>query len=175
MILSRPTPGEFPPAYAPYLAAVPEGDVFAFLQAQLDEVPALLGGLREDQAGFRYAPGKWTLKDLLQHLIDSERVFSYRGMRIGRGDTTPLPGYEENAFAAAAHADRRPLADLLAEWRALRTGSLALFRGLPDPAWTNTGIANGLPVTARCFPFFCAGHTAHHLDIVQKRYLPALK
>jgi len=175
MILSRPTPGEFAPAYLPYVTAVPEGDVLAFLQAQMGEVSALFGGLNEAQAGFRYAPGKWTLKDLLQHLIDSERVFSYRGMRIGRGDTTPLSGYEENAYAAAAHADHRPIADLLAEWRAVRTGSLALFRGLPDAAWSNVGSANGVSVSARCFPFFCAGHTAHHLGIVRERYLPALK
>lgn len=175
MILDRPKPGEYAPSYAPYVAAVPEGDVLAFLQGQMDEVTTLFGGLSETQAAFRYAPGKWTLKDLLQHLIDSERVFSYRAMRVGRGDTTPLPGYEENAYAAAAHADRRPLLELLAEWQAVRAGSLGLFRGFPETAWGNVGNANGVPVTTRCFPFFCAGHTVHHLGIIQERYLPAMK
>ena len=174
MILSRPLPGEFAPAYAPYVAAVPTGDVLAILQVQSDAVSALFGGLSEAQAGFRYAPGKWSMKDLLQHLIDAERVFSYRAMRVGRGDTTPLPGYEENAFAAAAHADHRAMADLLAEWQAVRAGSQALFRSLPEAAWANVGNANGVPITARCFPFLCAGHTAHHLGIIRERYLPAM-
>ena len=175
MILDRPKPGEYAPSYAPYVAAVPEGDVLAFLQVQMDEVSALFGALDETRAAFRYAPGKWTLKDLLQHLIDAERVFSYRAMRVGRGDTTPLPGYEENAFAAAAHADRRTLPDLLAEWQAVRAASLGLFRGFPDAAWGNIGNANGVPVTTRSFPYFCAGHTAHHLGIIRERYLPAMK
>lgn len=175
MIPDRPKPGEYAPSYEPYVAAVPQGDVLAFLLAQADEAGTLFGGLSEAQGAFRYAPGKWTLKDLLQHLIDSERIFSYRGMRIGRGDTTPLPGYEENAYAAAAHADRRAVADLLAEWQAIRAASLGLFRSLPDAAWAHLGSANGVPVTARCFPYFCAGHTAHHLGIIQERYLPALK
>lgn len=174
MTLDRPMAGEYALSYEPYVAAVPPGDVLIHLQAQADEVDALFGSLSEAQGAFRYAPGKWTLKDLLQHLIDAERVFSYRGMRIGRGDTTPLPGYEENAYAAAAHADRRPLADLLAEWKAVRAASLGLFRGLPEAAWANGGSANGMPVTARCFPYFCVGHTAHHLAIIRERYLPAL-
>ncbi|HEX9081970.1 MAG TPA: DinB family protein [Holophagaceae bacterium] len=175
MSLRRPTPGEFAPSYAPYVSAVPEGDVLAFLQVQQDEVLALFGGFSEVQGAFRYAPGKWTLKDLLQHLIDSERVFTYRALRIGRGDTTPLPGYEENAYAAAAHADRRTMGDLLAEWQAIRAASLGFFRSLPEAAWSNVGTANGVPVTARCFPYFCAGHTAHHLGILRERYLPALR
>lgn len=174
MSLHRPVPGEYAPSYTPYVAAVPEGDVLVFLQVQFDEVSALFSNLSEAEGAFRYAPGKWTLKDLLQHLADAERVFSYRALRIGRGDTTPLSGYEENAYAAAAHAERRSMADLLSEWQAVRAGSLSLFRSLPDHAWANAGTANGVSVTERCFPYFCAGHTAHHLAIIRERYLPLM-
>ena len=174
MMLARPTPEEYPAAFEPYMAAVPEGDVLALLRAQMDDVAATYSGLGDAQAGFRYAPSKWSLKDLLQHLSDSERVFAYRALCIGRGDATPLPGFEENDYVQAAQADDRPLADLLSEWTAVRMGSLTLFRSLPDPAWANRGTANGRQITARCFPYCCVGHTAHHLAVIRERYLPAL-
>ncbi len=174
MSLRRPTPAEYAPSYAPYVAAVPDGDVLDFLRIQFDEVTALFSSLTEAQGGFRYAPGKWTLKDLLQHLTDAERVFSFRALCIGRGDTTPLPGYEEDDYAAAAGAGRRTLPDLLAEWQAVRAGSLGLFHSLPEGAWDHVGTANSVPVAARCFPYFCAGHTAHHLSVIRERYLPVL-
>ena len=175
MGLTRPLPGEYAEAYAPYLAEAGDGDVRTLLQGQMGEVTALFAGLSETQGGFRYAPGKWSLKDLLQHLSDAERIFAYRCLRIGRGDATPLPGFEEEAYATAARADERPMADLLADFRATRTASLTLFRGLPDSAWGQQGTTNGRAITARCIPFICAGHTAHHLAVIRERYLPALK
>jgi|ERR1035438_7203477 hypothetical protein len=174
MGLTRPQPGEYAEGYAPYLAAAPEGDPLDHLLVQLGEVTALYGGLTEAQGTHRYAPGKWSLKDLLQHLSDAERIFAYRCLRIGRGDATPLPGFEEDAFAAAAQADARSLSALLAEFHAVRGASLELFRSLPDAAWAQQGTTNGRPLTARCIPYIALGHAAHHLGIIRERYLPGL-
>ena len=175
MGLTRPLPGEYAEAYAPYLAAAPEGNGLALLQVQLGDVIDLYSRFSEAQGAYRYAPAKWSLKDLLQHLSDAELIFAYRCLRIGRGDATPLAGFEEEAYAAAAGADEHPMADLLADFRATRTASLTLFRGLPDSAWGQQGTTNGRVITARCIPFICAGHTAHHLAVIRERYLPALK
>jgi uncharacterized protein (TIGR03083 family) len=175
MSLSRPLPGEYSEGYAPYIAAAVEGDVLTLLQGQMGEVAALFAGLSETQGAFRYAPGKWSLKDLLQHLSDAERIFAYRCLRIGRGDATPMPGFEEDAYAAAAQADARSMADLLADWRAVRSASLSLFRSLPDEAWGNQGTTNNRPITARCIRYIALGHAAHHLAVIRERYLPALK
>jgi len=175
MGLSRPHPGEYAEAFAPYVAAAPDGDVLALLQTQRDGVVALFGGLSEAQAGYAYAPGKWSLKDLLQHLSDAERIFAYRCLRIGRGDKTPLPGWDEDAYAAAAHADSRSLTTLLADFRTTRDSSLALFQGLPEAGWDHEGTSNGRAITARCLPYICLGHAAHHLGVIQERYLPGLR
>ena len=175
MNLTRPLPGEYAEGYATYLAAAPAGDPLRLLAAQAEELSALYAGLSDAQGAYRYAPGKWSLKDLLQHFSDCERIFAYRCLRIGRGDATPLPGFDENAFAAAASADGRSLADLLADFRAARLASLELFRGLPDAAWGQQGTSNGCALTARCVPFICLGHAAHHLAVIRERYLPGLK
>ena len=175
MSLSRPLPGEFDPAYGAYLAEAPEGDVLALLEAQGREIQALYGGLGKGQGNHRYAPGKWSLKDLLLHLTDAERIFAYRCLRIGRGDETPLPGFDEEAFATAGQADARTVGDLLGEFLAVRQASLTLFRGLPPEAWTRRGTTNGRVITARCVPFLCLGHAAHHLAVIRERYASALK
>jgi hypothetical protein len=175
MGLTRPLPGEYAEGYATYFATAPEGDALALLQFQLAEVEALYAGLTEAQGQSCYAPGKWSLKDLLQHLSDAERIFAYRCLRIGRGDATPLAGFDENAFAVAAAADGRALADLLADFRAARLASLELFRSLTDEAWLQRGTSNGRALTARCVPYICMGHVAHHLAVIRERYLPGLE
>jgi hypothetical protein len=175
MSLRRPLPGEHDAAYGPYLAEAPEGEVLALLQAQVEAVAQVFAGLSEAQGTHRYAPGKWSLKDLLQHLSDAERIFAYRCLRIGRGDATPLPGWEEDDYAATAQADARSLSELMAEFQAIRTASLTLFRGLPEAAWGNQGTTNGRSITARCIPFVCLGHAEHHLAVIRERYLPGLK
>lgn len=174
MGLRRPLPEEYAEACSPYLTAAPEGDVLAQLQAQLGDVIDLYSRFSETQGAYCYAPGKWSLKDLLQHLSDAELIFAYRCLRIGRGDVTPLPGFDEEAYAAVARADERPVADLLADFRAVRTASLSLFRGLPDSAWDQAGTTNGRPITARCLHFLSLGHAAHHLNVIRERYLPGL-
>jgi hypothetical protein len=175
MGLTRPLPDEYAEGYAPYLAKAPDGDPLVLLRTQMDEVAALYAGLTETQGGYRYAPGKWSLKDLLQHLSDAERIFAYRCLRIGRGDATPLPGFDENAFAAAASADGRSVADLLADFRAGRLSNLELFYSLSDQAWAQQGTSNGRSLTARCVPYICLGHAAHHIAVIRERYLPGLK
>jgi hypothetical protein len=175
MGLTRPLPGEHAEGLAAYIAKVPQGDILGLLASQAVEIAALFGGLTEAQGAYRYAPGKWSLKDLLQHLSDGERIFAYRCLRIGRGDTTPLPGWEEDDYAPQAHADARSLPDLLAEFQSVRQASLALFRGLPEGAWESMGTSNGKPLSARTVPYLCFGHPAHHLAVIRERYLPGLK
>jgi uncharacterized damage-inducible protein DinB len=175
MALTKPLSGEYSDGLAPYIVAAPQGDVLALLQAQLSDVMEIYTGLSEAQAAYRYAPGKWSLKDLLQHLSDAERIFAYRCLRIGRGDATPLPGWEENDYALTAKADARSLVDLLADFQVTRQASLALFRSLPEEAWALKGTSNGRTLSARAVPFVCLGHAAHHLQVIRERYLPELK
>lgn len=174
MSLAQPLPGEYSEAYAHYLGTPVAGDVLTRLENQAGELGLLFRSFSDSQALHRYAPGKWSLKDLLQHLTDAERVYAYRCLRIGRGDATPLPGFDEDAFAVAAKSDERPLGLLLADFQAARAASLALFRSLPEGAWLNPGTTNGRQVTTRCMPYFALAHAAHHLDVVRERYLPGL-
>ena len=175
MGLARPLPGEHSEGLAAYIARVPEGDIMTLLEGQMDAVASLFGGLSEAQGAYRYAPGKWSLKDLLQHFSDAERIFAYRCLRIGRGDATPLPGWEEDDYAQAAKADTRATADLLTDFQAARLASLHLFRSLSDAAWMQQGTSNGRSLTARCVPYISLGHAAHHLAVIRERYLPGVK
>jgi len=175
MGLSRPLPGEYDERYGHYLASPPEGSVLALLEAQAKDVRALYGSLSEGQGAHRYAPGKWSLKDLLQHLTDCECIFTYRCLRIARGDQTPLPGFDENAYAASAQAESHAISALLGDFQATRNASLALFRSVPEGAWTRQGTSNGRLLSARCLPYFALGHAAHHLAVIRERYLPGLK
>ena len=175
MSLSAPLATEYDAGLSKYLAGAPAGDVLALLAEQSAEVAALFGGLTEAQAAYRYAVGKWSLKDLLQHLTDVERIFAYRCLRIGRGDTTPQPGFDDNAFAAVAQADDRPGSALLADFQAARASSIELFRSLPEEAWLRPGSSNGRALTARCIPYFALGHAAHHLAVARERDLPGLQ
>jgi len=175
MGLKQPLPSEYGEAYAHYLRATPAGDLLAVLEAQAVEVAALFGALTEAQGSYRYAPGKWSLKDLLQHLSDGERIFAYRTLRLGRGDATPLPGFEEDDYAAAAQADARHLADLLADFSSARAATLTLCRSLPEGAWDFRGTTSGKQITTRCIPYIIHGHAAHHLAVIRERYLPGLR
>jgi uncharacterized damage-inducible protein DinB len=168
--LPRPEPGEYPPFYAPYVAAVPDGDVIAALERQGAALHALLHGLDDARAGHRYGPGKWSIKEVLGHVTDAERIFAYRLLCIARGDATPLPGFDENAYVPTSGADARSMDSLLDEFDAVRRATLTLLRGLPDAAMTRTGTANGKPVSARAIPYILAGHAEHHLGVLRERY-----
>jgi hypothetical protein len=166
-----PAAGEHSPYYQRYIDLVPAGDIIATLERQGDEMGALLSGLSEERARHRYATGKWSIKEVIGHLTDAERVFSHRALRFGRGDATPLPGFDENAYTPAGQFDDRSLADLLADQRAARAATVALFRGLPAEAMTRGGTASDAYVTVRALAWITAGHELHHLKILRERYL----
>ena len=167
----RPGMDEYAPAFAGYVARVAEDeDIVAVLASQLDQVLDLLGRIGEDRADFRYATGKWSTKEVTGHLSDTERVFAYRALRIGRGDTTPLPNFDDQAYVAELRTHDRTLADFATEWGTVRRATLALFGGLPDAAWCRRGIASDQPISVRALAYVTAGHTRHHADVLQARY-----
>ena len=172
---SRPDSAEHAPYYGTYIAVVPDGDVVATLRQDGEALQSLLAEIPESRAGFRYAEGKWSVRDVVGHLIDAERIFAYRALRIARGDATPLASFDEKEYARAADADRRPLADLAAELRAVRDGTVALFASFSDDAWTRRGTASGNPVSVRALAFIIAGHARHHMKILRERYLAAAR
>ncbi len=167
---SPPAEDEYAPFYAGYVGLASKGDLITRLEAQVQEVSALLRGLSEEEALSRYAPGKWSVKEVAGHLGDTERIMAYRALRIARGDQTPLPGFDENTFVASANFDARPLASLVEEWETVRRASLLLLRGLDGEAAGRRGTASGAPVTVRALAYIIAGHVEHHLEILRTRY-----
>jgi uncharacterized damage-inducible protein DinB len=167
----KPDNTEYAEFYAGYVALVPEGDIVAILATQLDDTFALLRELSDEQALHAYAPGKWSIKEVIGHLADAERVFSYRILRFARADTTPLQGYDENTYVPAGEFDGRPLASLMAEYAAVRRATVALLAGLPARSWTQQGTANRYPTTVRALAWAIAGHELHHRQLLTERYL----
>ncbi|MBW3552644.1 MAG: DinB family protein [Gemmatimonadetes bacterium] len=168
---ARPAAGDFPEGYSAYVGRVPDGDVGGTLTTQLDDTAALLSGLSEADALRRYAEGKWSVKEVLGHIADTERVFSYRLLRFSRGDSTALPGFDENEYTPAGRFDDRDLADLLAELRAVRAATVALIHGLPPESLHRRGTASGGSFTVAAIPWIIAGHELHHRQILRERYL----
>jgi hypothetical protein len=166
----RPRTDEYAPYYQKYVDRVPAGDLLALLTRQGDETAALLGRVKESDAGHRYAPDKWTIREVLGHVSDAERVFAYRALRFARGDEGALLSFDEKAFVAGGGFERRTLADLVAEFRAVRQATLALLRSLDEAAWTRGGTASGKHVTVRALGHIIAGHEAHHVAILKERY-----
>ena len=166
-----PAVGEYAEWYAGYVSRVPAGDVVSTLRDQLPETTALLRGLDPSRTTSGYAPGKWSIRDIALHMADTERVMSYRALRIARGDTTPLASFDENVYAPAASANARSMDSLLAEFEAVRRATIALLDGLPAEAWARGGTASGKPVTVRALAWIIAGHERHHLAVIRERYL----
>jgi hypothetical protein len=169
----RPDDTEFAPFYARYVANVAEDDVVAALRASGRELMTALSAVPETRGGFRYAPEKWTIREIVGHLIDAERIFTYRALRLARADATPLPGFEENDYARTAGSDARTLADLVDELRVVREGTVKLFESLPAEAWTRRGVVNGREVSVRALAYITAGHARHHLGVLRERYAVA--
>lgn len=167
----KPESGEFLQYYARYIDLVPDGDVIATLSSQMDETRALLRQFPETMSGYRYGPDKWTVNQVLGHLIDSERIFSIRALRFARNDTTPLPGYEQDDYVANADFDSCALSELAAEFEAVRASTLFFFRHLDESAWMRRGTANNAAVTVRALAYIIAGHELHHRGILRDRYL----
>ncbi len=169
--IPRPDAGEYSSNYSGYLSRVPDGDLLRMLESQRRETQEVLAGLSEQQALHRYAPGKWSVKEVIGHVADAERVFCYRALSFARGDAQALPGFDEQAWAPAGKFDARSVADLAAELDAVRRATIALFSGLPRDAMERRGVANNNPVSVRALAWIIAGHERHHVAILRERYL----
>ena len=169
-IIGRPAANEHAPYYGRYIDRVTGNDALAALIHQVDETAALLARVDEAKAAYRYAPGKWSVKQVVGHMADVERVFGYRALRFARADATPLPGFDETTYAEAAESDARPLADIAIEFRAIRAASIALFASLSPEALMRTGAANNSPMSARAAAWTIAGHELHHRLGLIERY-----
>lgn len=171
MAISAPQSGEYNPYYYEYIRRVPEGDVLTFMAAQIGESLALLRSLSEEQAEARPAPDEWNIKEIIGHMCDTERIFSYRALRIGRGDQTALPGYNQDPYVANGNFSQRSLADLCDEFAVIRQASLFLFRSFTTEATTCMGVASDRPVSVRALIYICGGHEHHHMESIRKVYL----
>jgi hypothetical protein len=169
-IIGRPSADEYTPFYAGYIAQVAEADPVPVMESQAIATQTLLRGISEEQSLFRYAPGKWSIREIVGHLADAERVFAYRAMRVGRGDATPMEGFDEDAYVRGARFDRRSLAELAEELATVRRATLALFRSFEPGTWNLRGVANKAPVTVRALGFIIPGHERHHVNVLRERY-----
>lgn len=168
---TRPDATEYAPYYEKYMVLAPKDDVIATLSRQLDETLATLRGLTETQGNSRYAPGKWSIKELVGHMIDAERIFAYRALRFARNDQAPLAGFEQDDYVSAANFDNRKLSDLADEFEHVRRGNLFMLRALDDEAWLRRGTASDNEVSVRALVYIMAGHETHHMQILRTRYL----
>jgi hypothetical protein len=172
-VICRPGRDETSEYYFQYIDLVPEGEILQILENQREETLALLRSIPADRATFRYASGKWTIAELVNHLSDAERLFTMRAFWFARGMTSAMPSFEGDEAMAATHANDRALVSHVEELETVRNATLAFFRNLPLEAWTRGGIASGMPFTVRSLAFIAAGHVIHHSRILRARYLDA--
>ena len=172
----RPQPGEYAPYYDRYISLVhhnqtPANDILAALEDQRRQMLLLLCGRAEADGDLHYAPDKWSLREVLGHVNDTERIMSYRALRISRGDATPIEGYEQDDYVRNGPFAGRPLADLIEDYIAVRRATVSLFRNLDEAAWSRRGVANKNEVTVRALAYIIAGHELHHRRIIEEKYL----
>ncbi|HEY4329198.1 MAG TPA: DinB family protein [Phycisphaerae bacterium] len=167
--IGRPEPSEYGGGFARYIKLVPAGDIVTLLESQLAGMRTLLQNVSDDESLVHHAPYTWSIRQVVGHLTDSERVFGYRALRFARQDPTPLPSFDENAYMVAANFDRWELTDLIAEFQQLRLSHIAMFRHLEPAAWMHRGTASGQPMSVRAMAYTIAGHAGHHLKIVRTR------
>ena len=167
----RPNSDEYAPYYEKYVSQVAPGDITETLDQQLGSTLELLRGIDESRGGERYAPDKWSIKEVVGHLIDGERIFGYRALRFARNDQTPLPGFEQDDYVRDANFDDQSLADLATEFEYVRRSNIQLFKSLNEAAWSRRGKANDTEVSVRGLAFIMAGHELHHMQVLRKRYL----
>ncbi|HEU4641205.1 MAG TPA: DinB family protein [Gemmatimonadaceae bacterium] len=169
-VIQRPAASEYAPYYESYVSVVPAGDLLSMLARQVEETAALLEGLSDEEAGYRYQPGKWSIKEVVGHITDAERIFVYRALCAARGERVELPAFAEDDYVAAARFDRRALRDLVAELRAVRAATVAFFAGLSEEDLARTHVANHRPYTVRALAYIIAGHERHHARLLRERY-----
>ena len=171
--IARPEPGEFAPYYERYISLVAGTDILGTLDAQRRQTLLLLSG-RDDRDGeYRYAPGKWSAKEALGHVCDTERVFAYRALRIARGDQTPLAGFEQDDYVKNGPFAKAPMEEIIEDYIAVRRASITLFRNLDEAAWVRRGVANNNEVSVRALAYIIAGHELHHRRILEEKYFVA--
>jgi hypothetical protein len=168
--VSRPDASEYAPYYGAYIDQV-SGELIAVLSAESKRTLALLGGIDEQRALYRYAEGKWSVKEVVGHIIDAERIFSYRALRFARNDLTPLPGFDQNPYVLTANFDRIPLPELAAEFACVRQSTLHLFSHFGPAEWDRRGIASEKEISVRALGWVIAGHEIHHTRILREKYL----
>lgn len=171
--IARPQQSEYLPYYEKYVSMVPDGPIINTLGNQIAETLELLAGIPESQAGFRYGTDKWSIKELVGHVIDSERIFAYRALRFARDDKNALPGYEQDDYVRSAEYDSWPLKEIASELKSVRDSTIFLLKHLKTDAWTRTGVANDAQVSVRALAYIIAGHELHHREVLQTRYLQA--
>ena len=166
----RPLPTEYAPAHQAYVDLVPEEDILPAIQAQSTQTQKLLATLDETRGLYRYAEGKWSVKEVLGHLADAERVIGYRALAIARGETQPLPSFDEEEYVRTASFDTWKLGDLSEYYALVRRATIVFFRNLPEEAWMRTGTANDFAVTVRGLAWVIVGHERHHLNVLREKY-----
>jgi hypothetical protein len=166
----RPSPNEHLPYFSRYIDLVPEGDINTLLETQFEPLHQALAGLTTTQAQFRYAPDKWNILEVLGHLSDTERVFTFRALHIARGDPSPLPGFDQDDWMKKVDFANRNLSDLLLEWRGVRTAAISLFSSLNETAWVYHGIASGHAMTPRACAYIIVGHAMYHQRLLREKY-----
>lgn len=166
----RPDSTEYAPFYAGYIDLVPEDDVLAAIQTQSSETQKVLSSIDEARASYRYAEGKWSVKEMFGHITDGERVFGYRALCISRGEEQALPGFDEKEYTANANFDSWKIGDLAEQYALVRRANIVMFRNLPPDAWTRRGTASNNPVTVRALAYMMVGHERHHLRVLHERY-----
>jgi hypothetical protein len=174
-MLQRPLTSEYPEYYVPYVELVPEEDLLTILSEDLKSTIALFEGISDEDGYFRYAPNKWSIKEVLGHMTDTERIMSYRLLRIGRGDQTALAGFNENDFVEGSQINKQSIKDILEDFIATRKATITLIKNMPTDAWVNKGNANNTEVTTRAIGYIIAGHAIHHKQIINERYLSVKK
>lgn len=167
----RPAASEYAPYYDTYVKLVPNENILTALEREGAHTQKVLRAIDEAKSQHRYAPGKWSIREVVGHIADSERVFTYRALRFARSDATELPGFDQDEWSRTTNAHSRTLASLLDDLQALRAATISLFRGFDDGAWDRSGVASKNPVTVRALAYIVAGHEHHHLTIVKERYL----
>lgn len=168
---TRPATGEFAPYYGKYIELVKGDDIVATLEAQISATLGVLRGLTEAQGNHRYEPGKWSIKEVVGHVVDAERIFAYRALRIARNDPTPLAGFEQDGYVASANFGAAVLANLTDGLELVRRSNLVMFRQFSPEAWQRRGTASENPVSVRALAYIIAGHELHHIRLLRRRYL----
>lgn len=173
-MLTKPAENLYPEYYQKYTNLISGGDIFENLKTNKEEIVETLSQLSDKQAEYKYAEGKWSIKEVLGHIIDAERIFYTRALRIARNDKTDIPQYDHDVYVTEAKFNYQKFSDLIEQYKAGRESSLLMFKSFDENDWERVGTAGGKQFVAKCFPFILAGHELHHLEIIKERYLPGI-